>query len=67
MTYQQAKDEAQRLSDMTGFDVGVEPDAFGYHYHLLPQKRERFGHELTCEVVSCTVLAKTRPGHGWVG
>lgn len=64
MTYDQAKREAQARADETGFDYGVAKNAFGFSCFMLPQKQNRYGHELRCEVVSCTILAKCQPGHG---
>lgn len=64
MTYEAAKQQAQAAADATGFDHGVEKDAFGYHMHMLPEKANRRGFETCCEVVSATDLAKCRRGHG---
>jgi hypothetical protein len=64
-TYEDVKAEAQKLADATGFDVGLEANPYtGYSCFMLPQKTHRHGHELRCEVVHCTDLAKCRPGHG---
>lgn len=66
MNYKQAKESAQRHADSTGFDYGVERNPiFGdYRFFMLPQKHNRQGHELSCEVVHCTNLDRVRPGHG---
>lgn len=64
MTYDEAKRKAQASADETGFDYGVEKNAFGFSCFMLPQKRNRCGHELRCEVVMCATLAKCQPGHG---
>lgn len=64
MDYQTARAEAQAKANATGFDYGVSKNAFGYTVFMLPQKRNRSGYELTCEVVHCEELAKCKPGHG---
>jgi hypothetical protein len=64
VTYEAAKAEAQKRANDTGFDFGVEKNAFGYSAFMLPQKRNRYGHELRCEVVSCTTLSRCQTGHG---
>ena len=64
MTYKEAKLTAQALADKLGFDYGVEKNAFGYGYFMLPRRENRYGFELRCEVVSCTDLSKTQAGHG---
>jgi hypothetical protein len=64
VTYDEAKREAQESAGRLGYDYGVAKNAFGYSAFMLPQMRNRYGHELRCEVVSCTDLAKCQPGHG---
>lgn len=66
VTHREARQEAQRRADATGFDHGVwGPDAFGgYSFRALPRRENRFGHELLCEVVMCTKLEDCKPGHG---
>lgn len=64
MTYEQAKSQAQKYADEYGFDYGVEKLGNDYGCFMLPRRENRFGRELSCEVVSCTVLAKCQPGHG---
>lgn len=64
MTYEEAKKKAQAAADEYGFDYGVEKLGDAYHTLMLPAVGYRFGHELHCEVVSCTILSKCRPGHG---
>jgi hypothetical protein len=65
MTYEEAKAEAQRAADLLGFDYGIEKGLIGGHrVFMLPQKRNRRGFELRCEVVSAIELSKCRPGHG---
>jgi len=68
-TYEEARAHAQRAANADGMDRGLEvlrlkglPD--NYHVFLLPERRNRCGHELRCEVVSCETLAKCVPGHG---
>lgn len=62
--YAEVKAEAQKKADESGFDFGVEKDFFGYRCFGLPEKKNRYGHELQCEVVSCSFLDKCQPGHG---
>lgn len=64
MKYEEAKKEAQRKANETGFDHGVHEHAFGYSCFMLPQKKNRFGSDLRCEVVSCMDYEKQQPGHG---
>lgn len=68
--YRAAKASAQAAADADGMDRGIEwrdgpaPYCQAVAVFLLPRKHNRFGHEHTCEVVSCTNPAKTKPGHG---
>jgi hypothetical protein len=57
---------AQLEANKTGFDYGIEAnDLFKYwRFFPLPAKAFRFGHEHTCEVVSCERLDRCQPGHG---
>lgn len=64
MTYAEAKARAQTQADATGYDHGVELLGGEYRAWMLPQKRNRYGHELRCEVVYCTDLQRCQPGHG---
>jgi len=65
MNYAEAKLEAQTKADETGYDYGVMKNAFGgYSCFMLPQKRNRGGSELRCEVVSCSNLSRCQIGHG---
>lgn len=64
MQYEQAKNEAQTKADESGFDYGVAKHAFGYSCFMLPQKKNRYGRELLCEVVSCTDYDRQQVGHG---
>ena len=67
-SYQEARGRAQALADELGFDFGVERHKVGKHewwsIFMLPSKEHRFGFELRCEVVHCTILEKCKPGHG---
>lgn len=64
-SYRSVKAEAQRCADETGLDHGIHRSAMrGFYYFMLPRAENRSGHELRCEVVHCTDLAKCRPGHG---
>jgi len=48
-----------------GMDCGVERNAFGYTWHVLPRRENRQGQrELGCEVVHPTNLSACKPGHG---
>ena len=63
--YQEAKAAAQRCADTMGMDCGVERNAFGYTWHVLPRRENRQGQrELGCEVVHPTNLSACKPGHG---
>lgn len=62
--YKEVRAEAQAKANATGFDFGIEKDAFGFHSLMLPQKQNRYGHELRCEVVTCEDLSKVQKGHG---
>lgn len=64
MTYKEARENAQRCANETGFDYGVEQNAFGYTYYMLPKRQNRYGNELRCEVVYCEDLARVQAGHG---
>ncbi len=63
--YEAAWAEARRRADLTGFDHGLQdlgPHG-GWTVFCLPRKRNRSGHELTCEVV-CPLARLPREGHG---
>lgn len=64
--YQRARTEAQAKANEYGFDYGIEAnDVFKqWHVFMLPMKKNRYGHECFCEVVSCEVLDRCQPGHG---
>jgi hypothetical protein len=64
--YMVVRDWAQAQADETGFDYGIEYNAsfFEFRAWMLPGRKFRSGHELRCEVVSCTTLSKCRSGHG---
>jgi hypothetical protein len=66
-TYQIARDYAQKRANETGFDFGLEWNKWANQWSvwMLPNKKNRSGHELQCEVVSCENLENTRPGHGF--
>jgi hypothetical protein len=65
--YKQVKTAAQAAADADGFDRGVEvfdgPMAY-VHTFMLPNKENRRGFELRCEVVMCSDLSKCQKGHG---
>lgn len=64
--YKAVKTEAQAQADSTGRDFGIEWNSvFNYYRSFsLPQKKNRYGFELRCEVVYCTDLSKCAEGHG---
>lgn len=66
VAYTAARAEAQRKANETGYDYGLEAnDLFReWRSFMLPQKQNRRGHELMCEVVSCEVLDRCKYGHG---
>jgi hypothetical protein len=66
VSYERVKREAQRLSDLDGWDRGIEcNELFREHRcFMLPNKANRCGHELRCEVVSCSSDERTQKGHG---
>jgi len=67
-SYTAAAAYAQKQADETGFDFGVEdlsgPLGKSFSVFMLPGKQYRSGHELRCEVRSCTNPDKMRKGHG---
>lgn len=62
--YATVRAEAQKKADESGFDHGVERDAFGFRCFMLPRRENRYGFETRCEVVPCSYLSKCQPGHG---
>jgi hypothetical protein len=64
--YRAAKTEAQKRANENGFDYGLEAcDLFKeFRIFMLPQKKNRSGHELQCEVVLCENLDTCQKGHG---
>ena len=64
--YRETRARAQALADELGIDHGVEPnDLFqDWRHFMLPSRKYRFGHELSCEVVHPTRLDACQPGHG---
>ena len=58
---------AQRAADADGYNRGIEANDLmkEWHVFMLPQKKNRCGHELRCEVVSAMDVTKQKPGHGW--
>lgn len=63
-TYNTARAEAQANANETGFDFGLERLGKSWRVFMLPQKRNRYGYELRCEVVMCETLERCKPGHG---
>ena len=62
--YQHQRAIAQAQANATGYDYGVEKLGREYNVFMLPQKRNRYGHERQCEVVMCDDMSKCQPGHG---
>jgi hypothetical protein len=64
--YRAARRDAQTRADQTGYDHGIERnDLFkNFRVFMLPRRENRHGHELRCEVVMCSDLARCQPGHG---
>lgn len=64
--YKAAREIAQRDANADGCDRGLERnDVFKYfRVFRLPQKKNRFGFELRCEVVWPERLSNCQPGHG---
>lgn len=65
-TYRETRALAQSQANESGCDYGIEAnDLFQtWRSFMLPQRRNRSGHELQCEVVSCENLDRCQPGHG---
>ena len=63
-SYREVRAAAQADADRDGFDRGVEKLGSEYTYYILPQKQNRYGHELRCEVVMCSDLSRCARGHG---
>ena len=65
-SYLEARNNAQRQADEFGYDYGLEGnDVFKtWSTFMLPQRQNRTGHELRCEVVSPMRLENCKPGHG---
>jgi hypothetical protein len=62
--YRLARDAAQALANASGYDYGLERNAFGWSAFMLPMRKNRYGHELRCEVVHPERLDACKPGHG---
>ncbi len=64
--YTKVKTEAQTMANEYGFDFGLEWNNClkDYRSFMLPQRQNRRGYELRCEVVMCSDLSKCKPGHG---
>jgi hypothetical protein len=65
--YRACRAEAQAACNADGFDRGIEANRLfkTWRHFMLPQARNRYGHEVQCEVVRCEDLSKTQPGHGY--
>lgn len=66
LAYSIARSEAQAKANATGFDHGIEAnDLFkSWNVFMLPNRDNRRGHELMCEVVMCEDMSKCQMGHG---
>lgn len=64
--YVTARAEAQARANATGFDHGLSLNSLfkSYEIRMLPQRQNRYGSELMCEVVMCERLEACQPGHG---
>jgi hypothetical protein len=64
--YRACRAEAQSAANADGFDRGLEAnDIFHtFRHFMLPQAKNRAGHELRCEIVMCEDITKCRLGHG---
>ena len=64
--YREARAIAQKNANELGFDYGLEcNDLFKtFTTYMLPDRKNRRGFELRCEVVSPENLDKCKPGHG---
>lgn len=64
--YTEARAKAQEQCNADGYDRGIEAnDLFRqWHVFMLPQRNNRAGHELRCEVISCERINHCATGHG---
>lgn len=67
--YRAKRAEAQAWANQTGFDVGMRVNRLfkEWSFFGLPDAVNRYGDELSCEVVMCEDISKTQPGHGSAG
>lgn len=65
-SYTTTRAAAQRAANFDGMDRGLEWCSLSnaYRSFVLPQRQNRFGFELRCEVVSCENLERCAKGHG---
>ena len=63
--YREVRAAAQALANELGFDHGIEKDAFGYRFFMLPERQNRYGFELRCEIVVCENAVACQKGHGY--
>jgi len=61
VTYDEAFKEACSKAVQNQRDYGIEKNAFGFSTFMLPDPKNRCGHELRCEVVTIE-LAKAFGG-----
>lgn len=64
--YKAVRAEAQRKANETGYDYGIEANDLMKEWRtfMLPQRQNRSGHELRCEIVSCEHPDRRKLGHG---
>lgn len=64
--YNAIRSAAQADANRDGYDRGIEAnDLFkSWRSFILPARKNRSGHELWCEVVTCEVWDRIAPGHG---
>lgn len=64
--YIAARADAQKRANELGMDHGLECNEVfrQWTFRALPQRQNRCGHELRCEVVMPESLDKCMPGHG---
>ena len=64
MTYLEVKGMAMALANASGADYGIESLGGEWRKFRLPASAFRTGHELRCEVVTCSYWDVILPGHG---
>ena len=64
--YAAAREIAQKKANEFGYNYGLHySEPFNeWSSRMLPMKKNRYGHDVTCEVVWCENLDKCQVGHG---